>query len=275
MEARLEKYRRNAESAGHLSYYLLFILFINAQDQLIQRNREAGQEGRNVVEAAVAHLVHAPGVGGRSLQIDAIGDRVMSQSGRVVARRREEDVIPQVQQPARVPAAVSPGVVVSNIARNQPAQEDPFLRALLALNYQNTANAQASHPRVGLDRVVCDPKNLNEARSVEVQTLIRQFEFAKGCIFPDEATKKQVLGGLQEQILGSSETLCAICQQTMIGLVYVPTSFFPPEFFCNILCMYNVARMPCCGGSLHVNCLIRLPYGAKCPFCRADNLRRP
>jgi hypothetical protein len=117
---------------------------------------------------------------------------------------------------------------VSNIARNQPAQEDPFLHALRDL--QNLQNIGNTHPRVGFERVVRDPKNLNEARSVEVQTLIRQFDFAKTCIFPDEAMKKQVLGGLQEQILGCSETLCAICQETMIGLVYVPFSF-PQSFF--------------------------------------------
>ena len=102
-----------------------------------------------------------------------------------------------------------------------------------------------------------DPKNLSEARSVEVDTLIKQHAFAKNCDFSDAQIKKQVLGGLQEQILGSSETICGICQETLIGQ------------------SFNVARMPCCGGTIHTLCLMRTPYGQRCLFCRADNSQRP
>ena len=203
--------------------------------------------------------MHAPGVGGgRSLNIDAIGDRVLSQSGRVIARRREDAEIPQVQQPARVPAAVSPAVVVSNIARNQPPGEDMFLQALLNLTSSNGAAAPPSHPRISLGPAPeRDPKKLNEARSVEVDTLMKQHAFAKACDFSDAQIKKQVLVGLQQQILGSSETICAICQDTLIGQAF------------------NVARMPCCGGSLHTLCLMRTPYGQRCVFCRADYRNDP
>ena len=185
----------------------------DSQDDAVRREAAAGVGARGAVDAAVANLVHAPNVGGRSLQIDAIGERVMSQSGRVVARRREEGVIPQVQQPARVPAAISPSVVVSNIARNHPgnpASDDPFLQALLAMH--GGAASGTTRPLIDQSPIRRpDLKLLEEARSIQIQTQMRQYEFAeKFAEFRDQATKKQVLDGLRDQILGSAEPICAI-----------------------------------------------------------------
>lgn len=216
----------------------------------------AGVGARLAMDAAVGQLVHAPNVGGRSLQIDAIGDRVLSQSGRVVARRREEGVIPQaqVQQPARVPAAVPPSVaVVANIARNHPgnpASDDPFLQALLSIH--GGATSEASRPAAGQYPMspLPDLKMLEEARSIQLQTQMRQYEFAeKYATFHDQAVKKQVLDGLRDQILGSTEPTCAICLAPVTGMVH------------------GVARMACCGGTFHTDCILKLNNKA-CPLCR-------
>lgn len=189
-------------------------------------------------------MIHVPNVGGRSLQLDAIGDRVQSQSGRVVARRREEGVIPQVQQPARVPAAVSASAVVNNIARNAPAADDPFMQAILAIH----AGAQGDHMP---QRPQFDPKLVEEARSIQLSTQIRQYEFARDHMtFESETTRNEFLQQLRNQIVGSQETVCALCQSSVTGLVF------------------GVARMPCCGGTLHTACLILMPVKTICPLCR-------
>ena len=159
---------------------------------------------------------------------------MLSQSGRAVARRREEGVIPQVQQPARLPAAVSAAAVVANVARNQPASDDPFLQALLATR---------PHPKPDL-------KALEEARAIQVQTQMKQYAFAEIAIFDDQLTKKQVLDGLRNQILGSAETMCVICHSIITGDVH------------------GIARMPCCGSTLHVLCLLKNPNRDTCSFCR-------
>jgi hypothetical protein len=214
----------------------------------LQREAEAGVGARNVIDAAVANLIHVPSVGGRSLQVDAIGDRVLSQSGRVVARRREDGVIPQVQQPARVPAAISSAAVVNNIARSQPAADDPFLQALLAIRSQE--DAIRDHFR-SPKRPQLDLKLVEEARSIQVSTQIRQYEFARdNVVFESDLRKREMLEQLRNQILGSQETVCGLCQSSVTGLVY------------------GVARMPCCGNTLHTSCLILMPNRLTCPFCR-------
>lgn len=215
----------------------------------MRHEAEAGIGARNVIDNAVGNLVHAPNFGGRSLQIDDIADRVMSQSGRVVARRREEGVIPQLQQPARVPAAVSSAAVVNNIARNQPAADDPFLQAILAIHAG--ASSEVSRPPNDQTpiRSLPDIKGAAEARSIQMQTQIKQYEFAEKYIV-DQVVKKQVLDGLRDQILGSQEPTCAICQYPLTGQVF------------------GTARMACCGGTLHTNCLLKMPDNRKCPFCR-------
>lgn len=219
----------------------------------LQREAEAGVGARNELDAAVANLIHVPSVGGRSLQVDAIGDRVLSQSGRVVARRREDavipQVIPQVQQPARVPAAISSAAVVNNIARSQPAADDPFLQALLALRSQEDGiRDQLRSPK----RPQLDLKLVEEARSIQLSTQIRQYEFARdNVVFESDQRKREILEQLRNQILGSQETVCGLCQSSVTGLVY------------------GVARMPCCGQTLHTSCLILMPNRLICPFCRA------
>jgi hypothetical protein len=228
----------------------------DSQDETVQREAAAGVGARGAIDVAVANLVHAPNVGGRSLQIDAIGERVLSQTGRVVARRREEGVIPQVQQPARVPAAVPPSVaVVANIARSHPgnpASDDPFLQALLAMNGGAASGTSRSLIDESPIRPVPDLKLLEETRSIQLQTQMRQYEFAeKFAEFGDPATKKQVLDGLRDQILGSAEPLCAICRYPVTGMVN------------------GIARMGCCGGTLHTACLLRM-NSKKCPFCRYE-----
>jgi hypothetical protein len=228
----------------------------DSQDEAVRREAAAGVGARGAVDNAVANLVHAPGVGGRSLQIDAIGDRVLSQSGRVVARRREEGVIPQVQQPARVPAAISPSVVVSNIARNHPgnpASDDPFLQALLAMHGGSASGTSRPSNDQTPIRPLPDVKVVAETRSIQMQTQIKQYEFAeKHAVFADQAMRQQVLDSLRDQILGSTEPTCAICQMSLTGQVY------------------GTARMACCGGTLHTNCLLRIPDNRKCPFCRHE-----
>jgi hypothetical protein len=225
-----------------------------SQDEAVQREAAAGVGARSAIESAVGNLVHAPNVGGRSLQIDAIGDRVLSQSGRPVARRREEGVIPQdVQQPARAPAAIPSVAIVANIARNHPgnpASDDPFLQALLAMH--GGAASGTSRPPFDQSpiRPVPDLKLMEEARSIQIQTQMKQYEFAeKFAVFQDEATKRQVLDGLRDQILGSAEPCCGICHAPVTGMVN------------------GIARMGCCGGTLHTACLVKV-IGKKCPFCR-------
>jgi hypothetical protein len=91
---------------------------------------------------------------------------------------------------------------------------------------------------------------MEEARSIQIQTQMKQYEFAeKFAVFQDEATKRQVLDGLRDQILGSAEPCCGICHCPVTGMVN------------------GIARMGCCGATLHTACLVKV-IGKKCPFCR-------
>jgi hypothetical protein len=231
------------------------------QLQAIAQEQETGVHNRQRVDNILgAALVHPPGSnGGRSMAVDAINARVVSQSGRVIARERQTGVIDQIQQPARVPAAIAPEIVMNNIQRGQRIEDDPFIAAFLRVGESVSsagATAAAAPPATNF-------KVQQEARSVEIQNLIQQYSFIDK-LGEDYPNKAAVLKDIADRIVGTNDVtvVCPICREGFTGLTFVAT-------------------LPCCNQRIHTNCLLQLSQqsrvqtrngvnGIPCPMCRTD-----
>ncbi len=228
------------------------------QVHTIQQDAAAGIANRAIVDNALGAMIHPPGNNvGRSMQIEAINARVISQSGHVIAReRRESGIIPQVMPvargPAVIPAAINPDAIVNVQQRSRPAlnqiEDDPLIAALLRGNFLSS-NAAAALPSAN------DLKVQQEARSFELQNLISQHSFAikLPADFPE---KERLCQTIAKKIVGFDkfERQCCICQEELDDRSYT-------------------AEMPCCKGVFHTSCLLRIPqppHGApkQCPLCR-------
>jgi hypothetical protein len=233
----------------------------NQQIQAIQQDAAAGIVNRANVDNAVGAMIHPPGNNvGRSMQIEAIHARVVSQSGHVIAReRRESAIIPQVMPvargPAVIPAAINPDAIV-NVQQRRPAlnqiEDDPVIAAFLRGNFSPShAAASAAPPSTNF-------KVQQEARSVELQNLISQHNFCSK--LPDTFPEKEKLcQTIAKKIVGFDhfERQCCVCQLEIDD-------------------KSHTARLPCCNNIIHTNCLLRIPqpdYGRpkQCPLCRSEN----
>lgn len=232
------------------------------QFRAIQQDAESGIQNRSIVDNALGNMIHPPGSNsGRSMQIEAINARVVSQSGHIIAReRRESDIIPQVMPvargPAVIPAAIHPDAIV-RVQQRRPAlnqiEDDPLIAAILRSNFSSSSAAAAP---------VTVPPSTNfkvqqEARSVELQNLITQHKFC--CSLPDEFPEKENLcQTIAKSIVGFDryERRCCVCHGELLAEI-------------------NVAKLPCCSQNIHTNCLLLIPQPSDgkprvCPLCRSN-----
>jgi hypothetical protein len=230
------------------------------QIRAIQQDAESGIQNRAIVDNAMGNMIHPPGSNsGRSMQIEAINARVVSQSGHVIAReRRESEIIPQVlpvaHRPAVIPAAIQPAAIVG-VQQRRPAlnqiEDDPLIAAILRSNFSSSSAAAAPVPPSTNFKVQ------QEARSVELQNMISQHKFC--CSLPDEFPEKgSLMMTLAKRIVGFDryESHCPICRGELLAEI-------------------NIATLPCCSQSIHTNCLLRIPQPSDgrpkvCPLCRSN-----
>lgn len=214
------------------------------QIRAIERDLNAGVHNRQVIDEALGGLIHPPGIE-RNLQIEAINGRVHSQGGRIIARERQAGIIPQVQQPARVPATVAPApaIVMNNIQRGQDFADDPFLSALMR-GHSAQDSPPASH----------NFKVQQEGRSIELKNLKDQYNFVKE-LPEDFHNRVGLLNDILQRIVGKADPgHCAICTDTL-------------------LLQRFVAHLPCCMQQIHTACLVdfvqKAPAPHRCPICRS------
>jgi hypothetical protein len=211
----------------------------------VERDLNAGVHNRQVIDQVLGGLIHPPGID-RSLQIESINGRVHSQSGHVIARERQEGIIPQVQQPARVPGTVAPApaIVMNNIQRGHDIADDPFLSALMR-GHSAQDSPPASH----------NFKVQQEARCIELKNLKEQYNFVKE-LPEDFRNRAQLLDDILQRIVGEPDPgLCPICKDSLALEKFV-------------------AHLPCCMQQIHTACLVDLMHQApsrhRCPICRSD-----
>jgi hypothetical protein len=228
---------------------------LKSQQEVVEVERNEGVQERGFIEENIGNLVRGPGGGNqRDMNVRSIRARVVSASGRVIARQRESGVIPQqLERPSNHPAIVAPELVVANVGRGQQnLADDPIIQALLHV----TQAAQPQAAAVGALHPSTTAKVVAEVRDIEITTQMRQYEFAKANL-PEGRDKEQVLDSIRKQILGCPEIKCCICQVEMAAAAL------------------NVARTSCCGAYMHLICAFQIPtegYGRtsekNCPLCR-------
>ena len=211
----------------------------------------SGVDDRAMLQENIGHLVAGPGEGGRPMNVRAIAHRVQAAGGRVIAREREHHVIPQVNRPANQPAAVAPEMVLANIGRGDRGQQqfndDPIYQMLRSLQQNPQAPQHAA--AVDAQSLALAQFNLAQARSIELETQLKQYEFAEKHL-PAGIEKKEVLDSMRAQIFGCPEPNCCICSGLIAG-----TS-------------RDISRLRCCGLQLHTSCVVQIVTN-KCPKCRA------
>ena len=210
----------------------------------------SGLDDRAMLQENIGNLVAGPGEGGRAMNVRAIARRVHAAGGRVLAREREHHVIPQVNRPANQPAAVAPEMVLANIGRGDRGQQqftdDPMYQMLLSLQQnpqqpQQAAAADAQNMSLAVF-------NLAQARRIEIDTQMKQFEFAKKHL-PEGVEKDERLESIRMQIFACPEPHCCIC-----GMAIAGTSL-------------DISRLACCGTQMHTSCLVQV-HTNQCPQCR-------
>ncbi len=238
------------------------------QLRAIQQDADSGIQNRAIVDNALGNMIHPPGSNsgrsnsGRSMQIEAIHARVVSQSGHTIAReRRESEIIPQVMPvargPAVIPAVINPDAIV-NVQQRRPAlnqiEDDPLIAAILRSNF-SSAPAANTH--------LVNTKGQLENRSIELQILMQQHKFAADlpATYPN---KEAILKTLTDKIIDNHSAIdnlthnCPICLEDFTGVAH------------------NTARLPCCSQFIHTHCLAKLiaegvsTHSRKCPYCRGN-----
>jgi len=210
----------------------------------------SGVDDRALLQENIGNLVAGPGEGGRPMNVRAIAHRVQAAGGRVLARQREQNVIPQVlNRPANQPAAVAPEMVIANIGRGDRGQQqfndDPIYQMLLSLQSAQPPQqaAAADSQSMALAQV-----NLAQARSIELETQLKQYEFTEKHM-PAGIEKQERLDSIRAQIFACPEPFCCICGTPIAG-----TS-------------RDISSLRCCGLQLHTSCVVQI-VGNACPKCR-------
>jgi hypothetical protein len=184
-----------------------------SQQEVVEVERNEGVQERGFIEDNIGNLVRGPGgENQRDMNVRSIRARVVSASGRVIARQRESGFIPQqLERPSNHPAIVAPELVVANVGRGQQnLADDRIIQALLHV----TQAAQPQAAAVGALHPSMTAKVVAEVRDIEITTQMRQYEFAKANM-PEGRDKEQVLDSIRKQILGCPEIKCCICQGEM------------------------------------------------------------
>lgn len=250
--------------------------------RILAADQNSGVLNRQDIDNHLGGLIHPPGNIGqqpqpqqRSMNIDSINARVLSQGGRAIAVPREMGIIPQLNiearipaRPARIPAVVSPmPMIVANDDQLRQLPDDPFLAAILRIAEAQATHATTSSPfavaPIAQTQALLNSKVAQETRTVELANLMEQHKFLAGlpATYPN---KDRLLETIIGKILATNLDTRPICLD--LDTCPICLEGFEADY-------KNTARLACCSQYMHTACLLKIPSvpatGVRpCPLCR-------